>query len=139
MNADGSDQKLIFGDRAISAGPTWAPDGRSVVFSNDREDGRIGNFELFSVNIDGTGIRRLTTRPRYDVDATLSPDGQKIAFASNTDGNFEIYVMNSDGTGLLRITRDLGDDLLPHWSYDGKKLIFTSNRTGKFAMYEIEF
>jgi Tol biopolymer transport system component/TolB-like protein/Tfp pilus assembly protein PilF len=138
MNSDGTDTKLVFGDRAMSVGPVWSPDGKSIFFSNDREDGRVGNFELFSVSIDGGPEKRLTHRPQFDVDPVVSPDGSRVAFVSNTDGNPEIYLMNADGSGMLRLTRDLGNDLFPHWSSDGKKVIFTSNRSGKYAMYEIE-
>lgn len=138
MNSDGSKPRLIYGDRAMSVGPAWAPDGKSLVFTNDREDGRVGNFELFSISVDDGIEKRLTNRPRYDVDPVFSPDGGRIAFVSNTDGNSEIYMMNADGSGVLRLTRDVGDDLSPHWSPDGKKLIFASNRTGKYAIYEID-
>jgi Tol biopolymer transport system component/TolB-like protein/DNA-binding winged helix-turn-helix (wHTH) protein/Flp pilus assembly protein TadD len=138
MNADGSEPHLIYGDRAMSVGPSWAPDGKSIVFMNDREGGRVGNFELFSVNVDGGDERRLTIRPRYDTDPVFSPDGRRIAFASNTDGNSEIYVMNADGSSVLRLTRDPGTDGFPHWSPDGKRLMFTSDRTGKYGIYEID-
>lgn len=137
MNADSSEQKLIFGDRAMSVNPAWSPDGKTLVFSNDREEGRIGNFELYSINLDGGPERRLTNRPRYDINPAFSPDGTRIAFESYADGNPEIYLMNADGSGLLRLTRDLGNDHYPHWSPDGKKIIFTSNRSGKYAIYEI--
>ena len=138
MNSDGTDTKLVFGDRAMSVGPVWSPNGRTIFFSNDREDGRIGNFELFSVSADGGAETRLTRRRGFDVDPAVSPDGKRVAFVGNTDGNPEIYLMNIDGTGILRLTRDLGNDFYPDWSPDGKKLIFTSNRTGKYRMYEIE-
>ncbi len=93
---------------------------------------------MFSVGLDGGVEHRLTNRRHYDVDAAFSPDGRRIAFASNSDGNDEIYIMNADGGGVLRITRDAASDVLPHWSPDGRKLIFTSNRTGKYAIYEVE-
>jgi Tol biopolymer transport system component/DNA-binding winged helix-turn-helix (wHTH) protein/tetratricopeptide (TPR) repeat protein len=138
MSADGSGQRLIFGDRAMSIGPAWARDGKSLLFSNDREDGRVGNFELFSVSFDGGAERRLTYRPKYDVGAVYSPDGSRIAFVSTADGSSEIYVMNADGSGIVRLTRDVGSDIYPQWSPDGKRLIFTSDRSGKYAIYEID-
>ncbi|PYT01974.1 MAG: hypothetical protein DMF63_03830 [Acidobacteria bacterium] len=138
MNSDGTDTKLVFGDRAMSVNPAWSADGKTLFFSNDREDGRVGNFEVFSVSIEGGPEKRLTHRRSFDVDPAVSPDGSRVAFVSNTDGNPEIYLMNADGTGLLRLTRDLKNDLLPHWSPDGRKLIFTSDRSGRYAMYEIE-
>jgi hypothetical protein len=44
-----------------------------------------------------------------------SPDGKKIAFASDRDGNFEIYTMNADGTNQTRITNDPAPQVDPTW------------------------
>ena len=49
-----------------------------------------------------------------------SPDGTKIAFASDRDGNSEIYAMNADGTGVRRVTEDPSEDLEPAWSPSGE-------------------
>ena len=44
---------------------------------------------------------RLTNNAAFDIEPSWSPDGTKIAFASDRDGNSEIYVMNADGSGKL--------------------------------------
>lgn len=55
---------------------------------------------------------------------TWSPDGRKIAFASERDGNSEIYVMNADGSNVTRLT-DAGGNF-PAWSPDGRRIAFAS-------------
>jgi Tol biopolymer transport system component len=64
------------------------------------------------VKINGTDLTRLT-RPQkvhHDIDATYSPDGTKIAFASDrlsSNGSLEIFRMNADGSDITRIATDL--------------------------------
>jgi Tol biopolymer transport system component len=72
-----------------------------------------------------------------------SPDGTRIAFASDQDGNQEIYVMNVDGTGLRRITDHPADDLFPAWAADNHQIIFYSERdttlaNGTLALYIVD-
>ena len=138
MNADGSNQHRIYYSDAISDYATWSPDGTRIAFANDKEDGRTGNFEIFSIEPETTEAeKRLTFRHGYDVYPSYSPDGSRIAFMSNADGNWEIYMINADGTGLIRLTRDPAADSDPSWSPDGKKIIFTSDRNGNAAIYEL--
>jgi TolB protein len=139
MDADGGNQRAIYSNKSgMSLSPAWSADGSSVVFANDKEDGSIGNFEIFKIGLGSTAPeQRLTFRPRYDGGPTFSPDGMKIAFTSNADGNDEIYLMDSDGSGLIRVTRNPSADTTPRFSPDGKKIIFSSNRGGRFALYEI--
>ena len=65
------------------------------------------------MNADGTGQTRITNNTASDVQPAWSPDGTKIAFASNRDGNFEIYTMNADGTGQTRLTNNAAIDITP--------------------------
>jgi len=122
----------------MSVSPAWSPNGKQIIFTNDKEDGATGNFEIFRIELETAGSEKhLTFRRRADSQPVFSPDGARIAFVSETDGNSEIYLMNSDGAGLLRVTRNEAEDATPQFSKDGKKIIFSSNHSGKFALYEI--
>ena len=51
-----------------------------------------------------------------------SPNGGKIAFASNRDGLAELYVMNADGSGVRRLTDHIGFSGRPAWSPDSSRI-----------------
>src|SRR5829696_3362371 len=54
--------------------------------------------DIYTINVDGRGERRLTDTPGLDGFPSWSPDGQRLAFATDRNcGNWEIYVMGSDG------------------------------------------
>jgi Tol biopolymer transport system component len=66
------------------------------------------SFDIFTARPDGSDLKRLTTAPGYDAEATVSRDGSKIVFTSVRDGDLDIYSMNSDGTDVRRLTDELG-------------------------------
>ena len=71
------------------------------------------------MNADGSSPSPWTNSPADEGGPAWSPDGTKIAFATNPDGNAEIYVGNTDGSNQARLTDAPGDDLMPAWSPDG--------------------
>jgi TolB protein len=97
-----------------------------IAFTSDHPD---GNSEIWVMDADGTGQRRLTVGPGWANNEwpDWSPDGSKIAFHSDRDGNREIYVMNADGTGQTNLTNNAAEDETPAWSPDGSKIAFHSS------------
>ncbi|HEV2798982.1 MAG TPA: protein kinase [Pyrinomonadaceae bacterium] len=81
---------------------------------------------------------RLTTQIAHDWHPDYSPDGRKIAFASNRDGATEIYVMDADGSNVRRLTFNTTEDDCPAWSHDGQKIAFQSRRDGQMEVYVMD-
>ncbi|MBA3383254.1 MAG: PD40 domain-containing protein [Actinobacteria bacterium] len=107
--------------------PSWSPDRRKIVYVSARS----GDAEIYVMNADGTGQRRLAGSKKGPQDQypAWSPDGKLIAFASNRNGEADIYVMRSDGTGLRELTKNAVwlEDTQPRFSPGGSS---SSRRTG---------
>jgi len=86
----------------------------------------------------GANPWRLTTDIAIDWHPDYSPDGKRIAFASNRDGANEIYVMNLDGSAVRRLTYNTSEDDCPAWSPDGKKIAFQSRRDRQMEIYVMD-
>jgi Tol biopolymer transport system component len=99
------------------------------------ETSRTGDFEVFSMNADGTDVINLSENPATDLEPDWSPDGSLIAFVSDRDGNDEIYLMAADGSAQVRLTDDAGSDRSPEWSPDGSMIAFETDRDGNTEVY----
>ena len=98
-----------------------------IAFVSDRD----GNNEIYVMNADGSGVRRLTDNQANDLAPSWSPDGQRITFVSDR----EIYVMNANGSDVRRLTNDPAGDWGPDWSPDGQRITFVSDRDGNNEIY----
>lgn len=89
MNADGTGKVRLIQNGATNWSPSWHPDGKRLIFASNMDDWhddikKFGhNFELYLINIDGTGLERITFNNVFDSFPMFSPDGKKLAFASN--------------------------------------------------------
>ncbi|MBA3528234.1 MAG: tandem-95 repeat protein, partial [Propionibacteriaceae bacterium] len=94
--------------------------------------------EIYTMNADGTGVKRLTNNQAVEATPSFSKDGRWIAYSSSpgTDGgSSEIYVMDTDGGNQTRLTDNSVDDLNPAFSPDGSKIVFDSNSAGNRDLY----
>jgi TolB protein len=104
--------------------PMFSPDGTRLAFTSNRD----GNPELYVMNVDGTGLRRITNHPNIDTTPTWSPTGTQIAFTSDRGGTPSIYIIGVDGLGLRRITFENSDRAT--WSPAPRNEIAYTARTG---------
>jgi Tol biopolymer transport system component len=121
---------LLVASLWLAASPLW---GKIAFYSN-----RDGNYEIYTMDSDGSNQTRLTFNDAADTWPAWSPNGQQIAFVSNRDGNYEIYVMDVDGTNQRRLTNDPASDTLPYWSPDGNQIAFDSTKGAKKGEPKLE-
>jgi PKD repeat protein len=80
--------------------------------------------EIYVVGGAGGTPLNLTKHNATDAHPTWSPDGSRIAFASDRGGAWELYVMRADGSGVTRLTSGVGVAGNPDWSADGSRIAF---------------
>jgi Tol biopolymer transport system component len=107
---------------------------KKVVFTSNRD----GNKNIYSINIDGTGITRLTSYSGSDFYPEASPDGRKIAYASDIGGIWQIMVMDWDGKNKKQITHNSFRCGYPSWSFDGKYIYFEAYINGDWELYRVK-
>jgi hypothetical protein len=99
----------------------WSPDGKTLAYCADRG----GNYDVYTIPVEGGPETRLTTAEGLDDGPDYSPDGKKIYFNSIRSGLMQIWRMNVDGSGQEKVTPD--DNLnnwFPHLSPDGTRMVF---------------
>jgi hypothetical protein len=112
----------------------FGPTGERIVFVSNRD----GNPEIYSMNVDGSDVIRLTNDPAVDDTPVLSPDGTKIAFRSFRVPDGDVFVMNADGSNVVNLTNfPAANDGRPSWSPNGSQLCYESGRSGIFNIHRM--
>ena len=68
---------------------------------------------IYLINLDGSGLIKITSDARANFYPTWSPDRSQLAFSSNRDGDWDIYVMNADGSRVRQLVDSPGLDDKP--------------------------
>ena len=122
---------------AMNVEPAVSPDGRTVAFSSDRS----GKPMIYTMNMSGGDVKRLTFAGVYNSSPAWSPDGQRLAFAGFDKGHFDIFTIDANGKSIKRLTsaqkRDgrPANNEYPSFSPDGRFILFSSDRTGRYQLY----
>jgi Tol biopolymer transport system component len=111
--------------------PAWSPRGDVIAFTSYRG----GNYDIYTIKPDGTGLRRLTNSSGNDAHCVWSPDGEWIIFSSSRMGfkdeaeltyripqpYGELFVMRSDGSDVHQLTDNQWEDATPAWMPESGK------------------
>jgi TolB protein len=111
--------------------PCWSPDGKRVAFISDRD----GPPNLYVMDADGSGVRRLTNSPAvcYMPSWARTADGERIVFGMH-GARPEMASVRPDGTDL----RVLGEGHDPCLSPDGKKIAYTGHVAGGVTVFVMD-
>ncbi|MHB8520685.1 MAG: right-handed parallel beta-helix repeat-containing protein [Limisphaerales bacterium] len=123
----GASPRLVITNTANNYDPAWLTNCQSLVFTSDQD----GPSHIYSVNLGGTNLKRLTTSSANDHAPKATMDGSKIVFMSDRSGVDAIYVMNADGTDQHPVGTPNGGTSQPAFSPDGSLIAFTRILAGK--------
>ena len=123
----------LFLENAFNA--RWSPDGSAIAFSADRRNDP-GDADLFVADADGSDRRLVVDTGFDDVLPVWSPDGRRLAFASEVhDGDLDVFVVGLDGSGMRILTADHDGEDTPYLWGPGNDILFFSDRPGFGAVF----
>jgi len=132
----GEQRVAVYGTRSYTQlDAQFSPDGKQLVFTHVVEPSEKSRA-LFTANVDGTGMRRVTPWSLHAGDnPDWSPDGKWILFRSNDEEESkqsQIYVIHPDGSGLKQLTHFKKGAIVSSSSFspDGKGIVFATTGVG---------
>ena len=136
LNLDGTNIRRI-NNRGEDACSFYFPSGDRLIYTSTKDNLHLprGDWskaaiypqgaELYTCDLDGSNVKRLTFNEYYDAEVSVSPDGQWILFARQIDGRLDLWRMRPDGSEEFQITRT--PDLQEGGAFympDGKTILF---------------
>lgn len=125
----GGDPRLV-----TPVGPSylhgWSPDGTTLAYCAERG----GEFDIYTMPVEGGEETRLTDAPGLDDGPEYSPDGRHIWFNSVRSGLMQVWRMDAGGQNQTRMTWDEESNCwFPHLSPDGSQVAYIAYKKGDVA------
>ena len=131
MNPDGSDQVNLSQHPAADFDPAWAPNGKQIMFSSDRDG---GVFDLYLMDADGRNVQKVFKNSAYRRNPTWSPDGKQIVYAKGDPQkaklhfglqlipltHLTLYIATLNGDSIEKLT----EGFVPNWSPESQEIAF---------------
>ncbi len=110
----------------------FSPDGSQIVFTGTSTE---GDFNLYRINANGTGITNMTDAE----EATVSPDGSTILYSQfqSGAGSSDLFTIPLAGGTATRLTNTSADERNPQWSKDGTFVVFSTDLDGNYNIYRM--
>lgn len=105
-------------------------DPNAIVFASNRG----GNWDIYTIKPDGSGLKRLTDHAADDQWPAWSPDGRSIAFVSDRDGEAQVFLMKVDGRDVEQLTDSRGLKRRPTWAPHAQQIAFEKRSRPGFAI-----
>lgn len=154
MNSDGTEPEQLTDELGYDGGPFFSPDGSKIVFRASRPNTTEGiqtykdllsynlvsplEMELYTINVDGSGLKKVTSLGGSNWAPFYMPDNRHIIFSSNFNetgghfGAFNLYMIDEAGGDVERITfNEGGFDAFPMFDRTGRRLVWSSSRNGR--------
>lgn len=136
-SAGGTAKPITAGQQPEAREPSFSPDGTKIAFQGFSDS----YFHIWTVNIDGSELKQITSGLYDDREPSWNGDGEAIVFASDRDGTYDIWEIDIATGRETKLTNHPDDEAHPHKSADGLRLLHTreiKNRYSEIVLVEYD-
>jgi eukaryotic-like serine/threonine-protein kinase len=137
VTASGGTPQPVFGDSQSALFPAISRTDQRLAYVRQTYDENIWQLDLTDGKVSG-GPTKLIASTWQDNAPQYSPNGKKIAFASDRSGSYEIWASNADGSGTVQLTSQGGHAGTPRWSPDSRRIAFDASVDGNANIFVVD-
>lgn len=137
VNRDGSGLVRLTNNKAIDGSPAWSPTGNLIAFTSDR----AGSLQLFVMNPDGSGVRKVENSCSHCDRPTFAPgeSGLLLAYSTQTSSSgHDIELFDFSNNSARRLTNGESTNESPSFAPNGRHVVFFTSRWGKNQLAVID-